>query len=238
MNLQTLIIVLVVCATSCVVTSQNCPNQKVVIICTSIYELKFKHVGELLKCTADDSVTSTDPKSTVSSVVHSNKSEVANLPLIEGLTFIGVNIKFIPFGIKSKFPNLRALRIYDCGLLIVSKDNLKQFGSSLESLDLYNNNLQSIEGDLLEYNPNLRAIRLNNNPLQYIGPEFFTHLKTMKNLKWLDLEAAKCMSQKYDTDDGHGDITTFKWKNTGICSSEYARERTMNAVKEYTCVEA
>lgn len=66
-------------------------------------------------------------EASVISVVHKNKSTLANLADIGGLYIYDASVKFIPTGFKQKLDNLKVLAIYSSGLLSVAKENLKEF---------------------------------------------------------------------------------------------------------------
>lgn len=170
-------------ALSQLTNSQSCSSVKVevVIICSKVETFDWMAIGIALTCSGDHhSITSTFSRSSVTFVVHSNKSEATNLAEITGLRITGATVKFIPSGIGSKFINLKTLGIWSCGLLSVKKENLKEFGNWLEEVNISLNKLKSIDTDLFEYNPNLKVIFLNDNPIRYID-EFFTNLKNLKN---------------------------------------------------------
>lgn len=154
------------------------------LICTNIRHEGWWLIGTVVTCYGKISITSTFSDSTVSSVVHTNGSKVANFEEITALNIYGPTLtNFIPSGIKSQFPNLKALQISDCGLFSVNKENLKEFGKALGHLDLSYNLLTSIDGDLFQYNPNMKVISLNDNPIFHIDSEFFTNLKSLKSVE-------------------------------------------------------
>lgn len=193
--------------------SRSIDTKNVEIICSTIETFIWNYLGPVQRCLVDKSTMSKFPDSSVSSVIHSNKSHVTNLAQITALEIQGAKeVRFIPYGIKSKLPNLKGLSMNACGLLSVNKDNLKEFGTSLEGLFLTDNKLISIDANLLEHNPNLKVISLHTNPLRHINPEFFANLKSLENLKAVYLNPAGCISQDFDTSYGH-DIAIFKWNN-------------------------
>lgn len=210
------------------VRTQSCQTSttgEVEIICSSVEKVDWSYIGSQLTCRGDKSITWTLPDSSVTSVVYSNRSEVTNLTKITALKIDGAVVNFLSSGIKSHFTSLKGLQIRQSGLLSVSKEDLRQFGNSLEMLSLSINKLISINLDLLDYNPNLRAIYLNDNPLRYIQENFFTNLKNLKNLKFVNLERVNCMSQYFDTSKLGHILAIFIWNN-GRCVSETARIET------------
>lgn len=125
------------------IRSQSCSEklENVEIICSKLSVMNLTYTPEVLVCYSElemsSSINSTLPESSVSSVVHSNRSKVENLSEIEAIWIEKAIVKFIPKGINNFLPNLRVLYIGNSGLLSVKKENLKEFGNSLELLALH-----------------------------------------------------------------------------------------------------
>lgn len=211
--------------------SQDCSMQNIEIICKKIQK-EETDVEKVLACEVDPSMTSTIFESSVSSIVHSNGSEVVNLTQIQGLGIFNVTVKYIPTNIGTKFPNLKALIIRSSELLSVNKESLKDLGNSLEFLFLAENNIASISADTLKYNSALKVIDFSNNPIRHIDPAFFTNFINMKSIRWISLEKTDCIDQNYSST--NGDIAAFKWENEK-CKDEAARALTQKLTDEATC---
>lgn len=236
-NLRLIFFLLVTFGTSSLVISQYCSNkiEKIEIICSSIE--KANCCGSQLTCDGGNSIKSTFSDTSVSSVVHNNNSEVKNLPQITALTINHATVKFIPSGIGKQFTNLKVLFIRSSGLLSVNKNNLKEFGSSLNFLDLYENKITSIDADLFEYNPNMEVIALDGNPFRHIEPEFFTNLKKFR-VERIDIRSRDgCIYQHFETSSGHN-IATFKWNNEKCIDSTAKLETVIQYVinNDFKCL--
>lgn len=162
-------------------------------------------------CMGDKSIISTSPASLVSSVVYEDGCDVKNPSSITGLAIKFATITFIPTGFRRILPNLKGLMIYKCGLMSVSKSNLKQFGDSLKYLVLDRNEIMYIDADLFEFNPNLKEISFDENPIRRINPEFFTNLKRLKNLQLVEFHSCTCINHEFNYK--RQDISTFTWDN-------------------------
>lgn len=195
-----------------VTNSQSClvSWNKVDIICSKIEDGQFNHVGTILTCIGSTRISSQNPESSVSSVVNEDGAPITNLSQLRAFSIGHAAIKFIPSGIKSKFQNLQALHIYNSGLLAVNKENLKEFGSTLEWIWLDGNLLTSIPADLFEYNMNLRQFVLNANPIRHIESAFFTNLKNLKVITSIHIGYTTCMHQGFEFSQGDN-IETHKW---------------------------
>lgn len=211
----------------CESQTSQCQND-VQIICSQIEENSpWDVIGSQRQCKGHKSIKSIISGSSVSSVVH-NGLEVSNLVKITALNIDSATVEFIPFGIKKHFPNLKALHISSCGLLSVNKKNLKELGNSLEALSLTWNKLVSIDADLFQYNPNLKAVWLYNNPFRHIDPEFFTYLKNLRNLAVVSLTNAGCIDQEFDKQKGDN-LSAFYWFHQ-LCTDSTAKVHTQNLI--------
>lgn len=215
---------------------QPCSMHKVEIICAGILNSHYAQIGTLLTCYGGASIKSTIPGASVSTVVHSNKMNVTNLPEITGLRIESASVKFIPIGIKSKLSNLKSLTIAFSGLLSVNSENLKEFGTSLEFLSLHDNSITSIDADLFQHNTNLRVVYLWGNPIRLIEPEFFTKLRNFKMIASVEFSPGNCINQDFNTQKNHH-IETFKW-NGEKCSDYTAKKETQNLIDKDLCYEA
>lgn len=236
--LQLISIALFLAFFTCTVNSQDCSMHTVNLVCSSIEHFNwFKRMiyGDSVKCVADESITWTMPGASISLVLHRNGMKVTNLADIKRLEIYGATVNFIPTGIKRKFPNLRGLCIAASGLLSIDKENLREFGDTLENLDLYNNKLNFLDDDLFEFNRNLEVINLYENPIRHIENEFFTNLKKLRHIERISLVSVGCISQLFRTSDGHT-IATYKWNN-GKCTDKTARDETQLSINKALCDE-
>lgn len=195
-----------------VTTLQSCDGEKVEIICDHISDYNYIHIGIALSCYNDENIIVSTNDVSVNSVVHKNKSEVVNSVDIEALWIEKGSMKFIPAGISNKFERLKVLLIQSCGLLSVSKENLKQFGDFLEYLTLHGNKITSIDDNLFEFNKNLKSINLSVNPIRFITPEFFENFNKMENIKYIGLYKSGCISQGFYSSDDIS-LLMFKWNS-------------------------
>lgn len=205
-----LIILVVFSPIRCQYCSSSMKN--VELTCSQIENKTLEVVGALLTCSSrlKQSIVSTDPGSSIVSVSFNNGSAATNLPKIRSLAIIFGTVKFIPSGLKSKFINLKALSIKYSGLLSINKENLREFGSSLEYLSLSCNLLISIDADLFDYSANLKVIGLRDNPIQFIEPGFFANIKSLKSVVIVNFNPTSCTNQRFDISERH-DMKTFKW---------------------------
>lgn len=212
---------------------------EVEIICRRIRHVPYIDGTDFVcECYADTSLSSVVPGSLVTSVVNFYRLAIPEkvLSKLEAININQAMVKFIPTGIKSRFTSLKALGITSCGLLSLKKEDLREFGDSLDLLALDDNLLTSINADLFEFNPNLRAISLGGNPIRYIEPRFFTTLSRRKQVKLLTIGSPEgCIHQKCCTLEKFGtNPKTFSWIDAE-CNDKSARVQTQKLLNEINC---
>lgn len=88
-------------------------------------------------------------------------------------------VHYIPKGIELLFPGIMGISIGESNLQSITKEDLKPF-DALEIIWLYGNNLHKLDGDLFEYNSQLKAINFGGNELTFIGEKILTPLKNLE----------------------------------------------------------
>jgi len=99
-------------------------------------------------------------------------------------------IHYFPRGVNNFFKNLKGIRIESSGLKELHQSDLKGY-PKLMVLWLYGNNLEILEENLFEFNPNLEFISLNTNKISHIEPNVFAKLT---KLKYLYLDSNPCIN--------------------------------------------
>lgn len=195
------------------------------IECKKIYEVKWLYMEKgFVTCENDPSyLVINEPDLEFSEAVHSNGSKIVNSDRIEALFISTATMRFMPNGIKNFFPKLKAVEFYSCELTYLDKENMKQFGSDLEYASFLNNPISVLDGDLFEFNPNLKFISFNFCSLKFIDPGFFKNLRNLKHIEHVWMEISGCINQIYDLSDNSHNIQTFTWKD-GNCTDTKERD--------------
>lgn len=94
-------------------------------------------------------------------------------------------LTFVPKGIAEFFKNLDALYIVASSLTTISSKDLRPFPRLL-SIDLWTNQLSSIDGDLFIYTPYLQWVSFAANRIEHIGHDLVTSLKDLYFLHFYD----------------------------------------------------
>lgn len=108
---------------------------------------------------------------------------------VEHLSLWNQNMNFIPLGIGSIFPAIKAISWYNSKLLTISADDLQQF-PNLIFLGLWMNNLVTLDGDLFKFTPTLQLIDFDGNQIENVGRNL---LSDLKNLTVADFSSNFCI---------------------------------------------
>lgn len=113
------------------------------------------------------------------------------------ITYLDVNdqtVKYFPKGIENFFPFLERLSIVGAQLESIKSDNLKPF-VHLETVNLKNNNIVTLNSDVFEFNPEITTLWLSRNKLKHIGADILTPLK---KLSYADFSSNECVDKLID----------------------------------------
>lgn len=101
-------------------------------------------------------------------------------------------IKFFPKDLAKYFPKLEIVDIENSELSEITKSDLEQFGENLRTLFLAENDIENIDQNTFQSNPQLNSINLDGNHIKYVDSGAFTKLK---NLVALQFENNVCFSK-------------------------------------------
>jgi len=99
-------------------------------------------------------------------------------------------LHYFPRGLNKFFKNLKGIAINYSGLKEIHQCDLKDF-PKMELLYLFGNNLEILEENLFEFNPNLEIISLRYNKISHIDPNVFNKLTKLHSLNF---ESNKCVT--------------------------------------------
>lgn len=98
---------------------------------------------------------------------------------------------YLPENLAQFFPNLMYLKINKSGLKEITKNELKDF-AKLRNIAVRGNDVESLPGDLFEYNLQLTNIDFPTNKIKHIGRDIFKSLTSLESVNFLRNE---CISQ-------------------------------------------
>lgn len=90
-----------------------------------------------------------------------------------------------PSDLNVFFPNLEGIEIFNCSLKSIERSDLKPF-EKIKELWLGNNELETLEADLFEFNPELQIIVFNRNRLMHVGYNILVPLPQLSKANFND----------------------------------------------------
>lgn len=176
------------------------------------YKLKFwnwNFEGEIRSKVEDLLILS--PNQTVTCVEDGSHPEYIN-STTEVFLITRQTVLYWPGGIEKTFPCIRTFEISDSGLKSVTKFDLQPH-KKMRKLFLHNNDLESLDGDLFDFNPEITYIDFSlNRFLTVVGEKL---LVPLKNLKAAHFHKSECI----DSPDNIFDPETVQRKLFETCGS-------------------
>lgn len=134
-------------------------------------------------------------------IIDENKEE---LHALKEINFQDIKLHFIPRGFQSPFKDITKLTAITCQLKEVHRADLSQF-PKLKILWLWGNDLEVIESDLFQANPQLELIDLGTNKIWFIAENSFKNLKALEKVK---LNANLCIDGDYENTQALGSLNS------------------------------
>jgi Leucine-rich repeat (LRR) protein len=132
-------------------------------------------------------------------------------------------VHYWPGGLEKNFPCIKTFEISDSGLKVVSKYDLQPH-KKMRKLFLHNNDLQSIDGDLFEFNPEITYVDFSLNKLLTVVGENVLH--PLKNLKAAHFHKCRCI------DYNALDVETVKRKLSENCGSFEVMRKQLKSLRK------
>jgi Leucine-rich repeat (LRR) protein len=106
-------------------------------------------------------------------------------------------LHYMPQGLGDFFPNLVYLNVYKSGLKEISKNDLKNF-PKLQIFSATNNDIETLPGDLFQFNTKITNISFLRNKIKSIGKNIFVPLSELKDV---NLVGNECINGRADKSD-------------------------------------
>lgn len=100
--------------------------------------------------------------------------------LIKAVFFNKCVMRKLPNRLSHAFPNLELLSVVNCGLIEITRDDLKNL-TSLKHLLLNNNELQSLPSDLFADRTEIEKISFKSNKLHHVGSNILDPLTKLQS---------------------------------------------------------
>lgn len=173
------------------------------IWCSDVRRFEWTHAGFLNICFIRGDLRSV------------NKFTKATIDMDTGIEAIGFQaqsrLNYIPHGLKECYRYLVGLYFDDTPLLILTEENMAQFGTDLIHFHVTRSLITHLSKNLFKHNPNLKFLSLYDNPIQYIESGFFKVITRMDNLLFFDVRKCRCIN---DFEESSKDIKRNEWTNS------------------------
>jgi hypothetical protein len=157
----------------------------------------------------------TEPLTLVQTIVTYDNAEIRSVKFLEidfQTTF------YLPRGWENKFDNLEGIEVHDSKLKFISKDDISPF-PNLKELKLWKNDLERLDSDLFETNPEIRFIDFTQNKLKIVGRNILSPLRNLLSAKF---EYNFCISMNSGFEQ---DIQKFKLELEEMCTETISNRR-------------
>lgn len=209
----------------------KCENSDLKFRCTKVFLCHYGWgFGDRSTCKDEESKL----------LIHSPKTQISGALSVDGVTLnattktaieslfiLDAKMKFLPSNMKNIFPNLKGFSFDNCGIIRVTRADMKQFSDDLIYASFNKNSLYALEYDIFEYNTNLTYVNFNGNPLKFVDFELLTNLIKIEGLRYAGFAAdnsSSCVKQEYHRKD------SFTWNNTCLDMSDFIEQQYDGAV--------
>lgn len=216
---------------TCNLTSHHDDHFNINVICSSVETIDFKFIGNFTACAASN-ITAENFNTKIRHVHYQNGTRVKSVSIEAFVIKNEPNCKFMPMGLKKTFWNLVALNVQESGLMHIDQQDMKQFGSELLWIRLFETKLAALDGDLFDHNPNLVFVSFEGNALKYIDSQLFESFKQMKYLEKMNFNHCGCISKIYEKSRTYRhQIQIIDWKENG-CNDTSAKMANLERINK------
>lgn len=148
------------------------------IVTCSFRELSFSTVGIRYSCNIDGIQNPEIVE--VTKIVGTHLSGRSNID-VEGFLRNNAGFLFVPFprSLETFFPNLDAILLWSVGLTSISSGDLLPW-PKLAYLSIYDNSIQTVDGDLLQNSLKLRHVNFDQNLIRNVGVGLLSNLNELE----------------------------------------------------------
>lgn len=131
---------------------------------------------------------------------------------VESLNLVHQKLKKFPEKLNKFFPNLIKIYLGNCNLQSITADDLKHF-KSLRVLDVWNNQLTSLPGDLFRFTPKVERVYFAKNQISVVGEGLLDGL----SLQYADFRHNRCIDLRAQT---RQEVQRLKQEISEKCSQD------------------
>lgn len=130
---------------------------------------------------------------------------------VEAIRFENTIVEYFPRGLGAIFPNLRVLKISNCGLRRLSHDDLIGL-QNLTTIYIGYNKIKSLPSDLFTDMKQLTSISFHGNKLEYLSSQLLKPIIS-NGLRYVNFRSNKKIDAVYYPDSGPGVVTLQELMN-------------------------
>jgi len=164
-------------------------TQSVSFQCNYLTPDGWGSLGAIYYCNVQNAVSITSPDTAQVDSISGTHQAGYNNDNVVAISIGQGQIHYFPHGLNKFFKNLRGIEILNTGLKELHQSDLKNLPKLID-LHLWSSNLEILEENLFEFNPNLEAVSFYSNKISHIDPNMFNKLT---KLKTLDLRSNTCI---------------------------------------------
>lgn len=165
------------------------------VTCTYGTDTNWSQIDDVYFCDLKDSLDVTYSNATISAVNAEHLTEKSNADVV-GFRAENKTLHYLPEGLGRCFEakKIEFILIWSTGLREIHQKDLAPF-ITLRYLSLWDNDVEIIEKNLFQFNPEIKYLELAKNKIKFIDANVFQNLKDLSSLF---LRGNPCNRMTYD----------------------------------------
>jgi hypothetical protein len=155
-------------------------------------EFEYSILGKIYRCVVQNDLNIISPEAAVVESVTGYHQGIKDNDQVIGFHSNKKNVQFIPKNLDKFFKNIKNIDIVYGRVKEIHQSDLKPF-PKLVYCGFMDNDIEVIENDLFDFNPDLELVSFWNNQILIIGSAVFDKIP---KLKWLYLDSNRCINMR------------------------------------------
>jgi len=155
-------------------------------------DFNYAVLGKIYRCFVQNELNIISPETAVIDSITGPHQGFNDNDQVIGFHSRGQNIQYIPKNLDKFFKNIKSIDIVYGRVKEIHQSDLKPF-PKLVICGFMDNDIEIIENDLFDYNPDLELVSFWNNKILIIGSVVFDKVP---KLNWLYLDSNRCINMR------------------------------------------
>jgi len=155
-------------------------------------DFEYSILGKIYRCFPQNELNIISPETAVVESITGFHQSFKDNDQVIGFHSNGKNVQYIPKNLDKFFKNIKNIDIVYGRVKEIHQSDLKPF-PKLVYCGFMDNDIEIIENDLFDYNPDLELVSFWNNKIFIIGSTAFDKLP---KLNWLYLDSNRCINMR------------------------------------------